>query len=79
MACNTILAGGHKYIIVIVDYFTKWVEEMPTYKADGENASFFIFNQIIPHFGTPKEIFTDHGSHFQNKMMNELATMLGFK
>ena len=52
---------------------------MPTYKADGETIALFIFNQIIAHFGIPKEIVTDHGSHFQNSMMTELATMLGFK
>ena len=52
---------------------------MPTFKVDGETAYFFIFNQIIMHFGIPKEIVTDHGSHFQTNMMTELATMLGFK
>ena len=29
-------------------------------------------------FGIPNEIFTGHGSHFQNSMMIELVTMLGF-
>ena len=79
MMCNPALAGGHKYIIVDVDYFTKWAEAMPTFKADGETAAFFVFNQIIARFGIPKEIVTDHGSHFQNSMMNELTTMLGFR
>ena len=77
--CNPVLTGGHKYIIVVVDYFTKWAEEMPTYKSDGETADFFVFNKIIAHFGSPKEIVTNHGSHFQNNMMTELTTMLGFK
>ena len=38
--CNPASAGGHKYIIVAVDYFTKWAEAMPTFRADGETASF---------------------------------------
>ena len=38
-----------------------------------------MFNQIIARFGIPKVIVTDHGSHFQNNMMNELTTMLGFR
>ena len=79
MTCNPTFAGGHRYIIVTVDYFTKWVEAMPTFKADRENATFFVFNQIIARFGIPKVIFTDHGSHFQNSMMMELTTMLGFR
>ena len=79
VTCNPVLAAGHKYIIVAVDYFMKWVEAMATYKADEETAFFFIFNQIIVCFGIPKEIVTNHGSHFQNNMMTELTAMLGFK
>jgi hypothetical protein len=32
--CNPPSARGHRYIIVAVDYFTKWVEAMPTFKDD---------------------------------------------
>ena len=52
---------------------------MPTYKADRETAVFFVFNQIVACFSIPKDIVTDHGSHFQKNMMIELTTMLGFK
>eukprot|EP00253_Pinus_taeda_P007587 PITA_07587 len=45
--CNLPLALNHKYIIVAVDYFTKWDEAMPTYKNDSETATLFLFNQII--------------------------------
>ena len=79
MMCNPVLVGGHKHIIVIVYYFMKWVETMPTFKANVETTTFFVFNQIIARFGIPKETVTDHGSHFQNSMMTELATMLRFK
>ena len=41
------LGWGHKHIIIVVDYFTKWEEAMPTFKADGETTTFFVFNQII--------------------------------
>ena len=42
--CNPPSAKGHKYIIVAVDYFTKWVEAMPTFGNDGETAALFLFN-----------------------------------
>ena len=79
MMCNPVSSRGHKHIIVVVDYFTKWAEAMPTYKADRETTTFFIFNQIITRFDIPKEIVTDHGSHFQKNMMTKLTIMLGFK
>ena len=79
MTCNPASAGGHKYIIVVVDYFMKWAEGMRTFKSDGETTAFFVFNQIIAWFGIPKVIVTDHGSHFQNSMMKELTMILGFR
>ena len=62
-----------------VDYFTKWEEAMPTIKSDGETAAHFVFNQIITWFRIPRELVTDHGSHFQNRMMEELESKLRFK
>jgi hypothetical protein len=62
--CNPLSARGHRYIIVAIDYFTKWVEAMPMFKDDGETATLLLFNQIIARFGIPREIVTDHGSHF---------------
>ena len=47
MTCNPASAEGHKYIIVAMDYFMKWAEEIPTFKDDEETAAFFMFNQII--------------------------------
>ena len=78
MTCNPASAGGHKYIIVYVVYFTR-AEAIPTFKVDGETSAFFMFNHIIAWFGIHKVIVTDHGSHFQNSMMTELTTMLGFR
>jgi hypothetical protein len=78
MDCNPTLTGGYQHIIVVMDYFTKWAESMPTIKSNGKTASFFVFNQIIARFRIPKDIFTDHVSHFQNEMMKELASKIGF-
>jgi hypothetical protein len=76
--CNPTLTGGHQKIIVVVDYFTKWDEAMPTVKSNGNTVTFFLFNQIITRFNIMSEIVTDHENHFQNEMMEELASKLGF-
>jgi hypothetical protein len=62
--CNPASARGNCYIIIAVDYFIKWVEVMPMFKDDGETATLFLFKKIIARFDVPKEIFTEHGSHF---------------
>ena len=48
-------------------------------KFNGETSAHLIFNQIITQFDIPKELVTDHGRNFQNKMMEELASKLGYK
>ena len=73
MDCNPASTRGHHHIIVAVDYFMKWAEAMPTVKSNSETAMHFVFNQIITRFSIPKELVTDHGRHFQNLMMEELA------
>ena len=42
MRCKPTSAEGHGYIIVAMDYFTKWAEAMPTYAEDGETLTLFL-------------------------------------
>ena len=75
--CRPTSARGYGYIIVAVDYFTKWVEAIPIYAKYGKTAALFLFNYMIERFWIPRAIMTDHGSHFKNKMMAELSIKLG--
>eukprot|EP00253_Pinus_taeda_P028060 PITA_28060 len=77
MTCNPTSARGHGYIIVAVDYFTKWAEAMPTLNNSGETTAIFFFNHVVSRLGVPQVIVTDHGSYFRNPMMVELAAKLG--
>lgn len=79
MTCNPRSAGGHGFIIVVIDYFTKWAEAMPTLVEDGHTTAQFLFNHVISRFGVPQAIVTDHGKHFCKYMMSELTTHLGLQ
>ena len=79
MECRPTSANGHKYIIVAVDYFTKWVEAMPTFNCTAETAARFFFNHVITRFGVPKQLVSDHGSHFEYSVWRELSTFLKFQ
>ena len=57
----------------------KWEEAMPTIKSDGETVVQFVFNQTITQLGILRELVTNHGRHFQKKMMEELSSKLGYK
>ncbi|XP_022007735.1 uncharacterized protein LOC110907003 [Helianthus annuus] len=56
--------GTVKFIIVVVDYFTKWVEAKALASTTSTVVRRFIWEQIICHFGQPLRIITDNGTNF---------------
>jgi hypothetical protein len=78
MTCNPPSNNGHKYIVVAVDYFTKWAEAMPTFNNTADTAAHFFFNHVISRFGVPLQLVSDHGKHFENEIFIELSSRLGF-
>jgi hypothetical protein len=58
--------GGHVYMLVAVDKFTKWVEAAPVTTQDSTATINFI-KSIIFCFGVPHSIITDNGTNFMSK------------
>ena len=54
------------YILVCIDYMTKWVEAKELIKANEESALTFLFEEISVRFGLPRELVTDGGPHFNS-------------
>ena len=70
---------GNKYIIVAIDYFTKWPEARAVEEATAKKVSKFIMEEIICRHGCPKKILSDRGSHFNNEMIRELTRKFDIK
>ena len=58
---------GHKYILLVVDYVSKWVEAIPIINCDAKAVLCFIRSNIFSRFRTAIVIISDEGSHFCNK------------
>ena len=68
---------GNKYIVVAVDYFTKWVEAKALKEATANEVTEFLWEDIICRHGCPKKIISDRGTHFNNKLMEKLTERCG--
>ena len=55
-----------KYILVAVDYVSKWVEAIALTNNKGKSVTAFLIKNIFSRFGTPRAIISDGGSHFCN-------------
>jgi transposase InsO family protein len=70
--------GGHVYMLVAVDKFTKWVEAAPVTTQDSTAAINFI-KSITFRFGVPHSIITDNGTNFTSKKFKSYCESMGIK
>ena len=57
---------GMKYILVAVDYVSKWVEDISLANNEGKSVTAFFKKNIFSRFGTPRETISDGGFQFCN-------------
>ncbi|CAB4414663.1 unnamed protein product [Rhizophagus irregularis] len=74
-----ITSRGNKYIIVAMDYMTKWPEAKAVPVATVEETSQFIYEDIICRHGCPAKLLSDRGTHFNNQMVEKLLEKFGIK
>ena len=66
-------SNGHRFILVAIDYFTKWVEAI-TFKALTKKAVVdFVHSKIICLFGIPRAIITDNAANLNSNLMKEVC------
>ncbi|GKV51566.1 hypothetical protein SLEP1_g58208 [Rubroshorea leprosula] len=56
--------GGCTFLVVAVDYFTKWIEAKPLSTTTERKIEEFLFNSILCRFGIPRRIIADNGPQF---------------
>ena len=63
---------GNQYIILPVNYVSKWVEDIACPRNDANTVIGFIKRNIVSRFGAPRTIVDVEGSHFENKLFAKL-------
>ncbi|XP_056691678.1 uncharacterized protein [Spinacia oleracea] len=67
----TAAPGGRRYVIVVVDYFTKWVEAEALKNIKTSDVRAFIWKNIMTRFGIPQAIVFDKGPQFETPKLKE--------
>ncbi|MES9880687.1 MAG: reverse transcriptase domain-containing protein [Sedimenticola sp.] len=70
---------GNRYILVVADHFSKWVEIFPIEDQTAETCARVILNEVIARFGTPLSIHSDQGRNYESQVFKELCRMLEVK
>ncbi|KAL2251529.1 UNVERIFIED_CONTAM: Retrovirus-related Pol polyprotein from transposon [Sesamum indicum] len=72
-------AGQRKFLIVAVDYFTKWVEAELLAKISKKEVIKFLWKNIICRFGIPRSIISDNETQFSGNKLKDWCKGLGIK
>jgi len=62
-------SAQHKWILTTIDYFTKWIEAIPSRQAIDTVVITFLETNILSKFGCPTKLITDNATTFKSKIM----------
>ncbi|CAM8963625.1 unnamed protein product [Rhodiola kirilowii] len=68
---------GNSFILVAVDYVSKWVEAIASPSCDAKVVMKMFKKVIFPRFGVPRAVISDNGSHFKEKRFESMLKKFG--
>ena len=68
-----------KYLVVAIEYFTKWVEPEPIAQITTHKVQPFVWKNIVCRFGIPKRLVSDNGTQFVSQQLGKLCIELDIK
>jgi len=71
--------GQTNFLLVGVDYFTKWIEVEPLASISAKNVQNFVWKSIVCRFGVPNKIITDNGRQFIDRGLQSFYEDLDIK
>ena len=71
------VSQGYKYLFVMIDTFTGWIEGFPTWTEKAEEVVKKLLHEIILRFGLPKSLQSDNGISFTSKFTQGVSKALG--
>jgi len=70
-------AAGNVYVLVFVDYFTKWVEIFALADHTAETVATCLIEHVFSRFGLPLQLHSDQGTEFMSELFRATMKLLG--
>ena len=71
--------SGNKYVLVFMDYLTKWVEAFPMVDQKADTIAKLFIEHVICRHGIPEELLSDRGTNFLSDLVCDICKLLGVK
>lgn len=67
---------GHRYVLVVMDYFTKWAEAFPLPNQEAQTIAEVFVTHFVCRYGMPSQIHTDRGKNFDSRLLQSICKLL---
>ena len=71
--------GNKKFVIVAVDYFTKWAEAEALARIGQSDVKGVVWKNVVCRFGIPQVLITDNGTQFDESLFRNFCAELGIR
>jgi len=68
-----------KYLVVAIEYFTKWIEAEPMAHITTHKVQHFVWKNIVCRFSVSRRLVSDNGTQFASQQLGKLCTEVGIK
>jgi len=68
-----------KYLIVAIEYFTKWIEVEPVAQITAHKIQHFVWKNLVCRFDVPRRLVSDNGTQFASQQLGKLCAEVGIK
>ena len=65
---------GNRYVLVAIDYFTKWMEAYPLPDQEATTVAEALVQGMFSRFGTPSELHSDPGRNFESQVFTAMCS-----
>ena len=72
-------SAGNRYIIVVIDYFTKWPEVFAIPNQEARTVAQALVDGFFSRFGMPEELHSDQGRNFESTLFRDCCRLLGIR
>ena len=69
-------AKGNRYVVVFVDYMTKWAEAYPLPDQTAETVADYFVKEFVCRFGVPRQLHSDQGRQFESALFQRMCELL---
>ena len=66
-------SNGHRFILVAIDYFTKWAEAEPLAMITTKKVLDFVIKNIVCRYGFPRKIVSNNGTQFDSDLFTDFC------